>query len=418
MANKKLADWIKSEEAQGYSEQQLRNYLLKQKYNKKDIEDAILLSKEHKKFNFKEFIKPTPSKLFFPVLFLILILVSFFINSSFLPEAGEQYCQQIKLGEEIDALKVQIKDTSSINNIDPKEVVNLLETQETLNQNKIQKNSEFKNNLLPILTGNIYFYPTLIYKLNPFFPIPCELNSFEEEFTSFRCSYYINKEDFNCIKEEAEKEQEDNWGSMTSYFQNAPNYQRINLLDFIFNSLILIIIIYLIICGISLLFDYVKQKSKKTRLLSSLLLLIIPFFLYLIGLNYSLFYYPFAILFSILLFVKEKPKKIILYTSILLLIILLIGMLFLFKSNIIKGTIGGISSQEDQFSYKIANCEETWIMPMESKIDYRINEKYINEEWNVCAKPCSIICKDYCDKSSRREFSMLRGDNPSCICGC
>ena len=41
MVNKKLADWIKSEEAQGYTEQQLKNYLIKKKYNKKDIEDAV-----------------------------------------------------------------------------------------------------------------------------------------------------------------------------------------------------------------------------------------------------------------------------------------------------------------------------------------------------------------------------------------
>ena len=36
MVNKKLADWIKSEEAQGYTEQQLKNYLIKKKYNKKE----------------------------------------------------------------------------------------------------------------------------------------------------------------------------------------------------------------------------------------------------------------------------------------------------------------------------------------------------------------------------------------------
>ena len=423
MVNKKLADWIKSEEAQGYTEQQLKNYLIKKKYNKKDIEDAISLAKSHRTFNFKDFIKPTPLKLFFPILFLVLILVSFFINSSFLPETGEQYCQQIKSGQEMDVLKEQIKGTSSIHNIDPKEVVNLLEKQELLDKKKIQSSQEFRNQLLPVMMGNIYFYPSLIYKLNPFFPVPCEFILVSEEvkeFTSFRCSYYISQEDYQCLKDQAEKEQNDQWTSMATYFQNAPEYKQIHNLDLLFNSILLIIIIYLIICGISLLFDYSKQKSKKTKLLLSLLLLISPFFLYLIGLDYALFYYPFVILFSILLFVKEKPKKIILYISIFLLIVLLIGMLFLFSSNIMKGTIGGFSSQEDSFSYKIAFCEDTWVLPMESKISYRITEKYINEEWNVCSKPCSILCKDYCEseKPSRREFSMLRGDKPSCICGC
>ncbi|NOZ80113.1 MAG: hypothetical protein GXP63_00435, partial [DPANN group archaeon] len=39
--NKQLADWIKSEEAQGYSEKQLRDYLIKQGYNSKDVDKVL-----------------------------------------------------------------------------------------------------------------------------------------------------------------------------------------------------------------------------------------------------------------------------------------------------------------------------------------------------------------------------------------
>ncbi|MBW2984130.1 energy-coupling factor transporter transmembrane protein EcfT [Candidatus Woesearchaeota archaeon] len=59
MVNKQLADWIKSEEAQGYSEQQLRQYLTRQKYNEKDIEDAVKSVKgsERPGFYLKNYVK-------------------------------------------------------------------------------------------------------------------------------------------------------------------------------------------------------------------------------------------------------------------------------------------------------------------------------------------------------------------------
>lgn len=46
MVNKELIDWIKSEEAQGYSEQELRAALSKQGYSKKEIDDALKATKK------------------------------------------------------------------------------------------------------------------------------------------------------------------------------------------------------------------------------------------------------------------------------------------------------------------------------------------------------------------------------------
>ena len=104
MVNKQLADWIKSEEAQGYSEKQLRYYLLKQGYNSKDIDDAI------KSFGKKEtttpflakgIFRPTILKCFFPVLILILIFVSFIINSAHIPPLEEYFCDSLNKNEEL-----------------------------------------------------------------------------------------------------------------------------------------------------------------------------------------------------------------------------------------------------------------------------------------------------------------------------
>ncbi|NOZ80352.1 MAG: hypothetical protein GXP63_01650, partial [DPANN group archaeon] len=48
MPDKRLADWIKSEEAQGYDEAQLETYLLREGYTKKNIREAITLKDREK----------------------------------------------------------------------------------------------------------------------------------------------------------------------------------------------------------------------------------------------------------------------------------------------------------------------------------------------------------------------------------
>lgn len=74
MANKQLADWIKTEEAQGYNEEQLRVYLTKQGYKQKDIEEAVKSLNPKKSFNQLLMEKGT----LFGVLFY-LIMASFFV---------------------------------------------------------------------------------------------------------------------------------------------------------------------------------------------------------------------------------------------------------------------------------------------------------------------------------------------------
>ena len=47
MVDKKIIDWIKSEEAQGYSEEQLKQSLLNQGYAAADVDEAVNLSKKN-----------------------------------------------------------------------------------------------------------------------------------------------------------------------------------------------------------------------------------------------------------------------------------------------------------------------------------------------------------------------------------
>ena len=46
MVNQQLIDWIKSEEAQGYTPQQLYNSLIQQGYNPNEVNEAIKIASQ------------------------------------------------------------------------------------------------------------------------------------------------------------------------------------------------------------------------------------------------------------------------------------------------------------------------------------------------------------------------------------
>ena len=85
MSNKKkLADWINSEEAQGYSEEQLSKSLLKRGYKKEEINKALLYLKQ--KFHIK-------ALLHIP----IYLIITFFVSLLFLGWAFGEFVQSLIL---------------------------------------------------------------------------------------------------------------------------------------------------------------------------------------------------------------------------------------------------------------------------------------------------------------------------------
>jgi hypothetical protein len=73
MADKRIVEWIKSEEAQGYSEEQLKQSLLKQGYNQTDVNEAISSSRGNSNIGFNQFLSQKGT--LFTVLFYILIVI-------------------------------------------------------------------------------------------------------------------------------------------------------------------------------------------------------------------------------------------------------------------------------------------------------------------------------------------------------
>jgi hypothetical protein len=73
MADKRIVDWIKSEEAQGYSEEQLKQSLLQQGYKPADVNEAISSSRGNLNLGFNDFLSQKGT--LFMVLFYILLVV-------------------------------------------------------------------------------------------------------------------------------------------------------------------------------------------------------------------------------------------------------------------------------------------------------------------------------------------------------
>ena len=94
MVNKQLADWIKSEEAQGYSEQQLREYLTRQKYSEKDVEDAVKSVKGSDRPGF--YLKNNVKLVSFPV--ILAFLASFMFLAFSIDKVNEGALVLVMLG--------------------------------------------------------------------------------------------------------------------------------------------------------------------------------------------------------------------------------------------------------------------------------------------------------------------------------
>ena len=75
MVYQKLVEWIKSEEAQGFSEEQLRQSLLKSGYKPEDVNEAILSSQDSSHLSFNQLLLQK-GKLFTALFYALLIIFS------------------------------------------------------------------------------------------------------------------------------------------------------------------------------------------------------------------------------------------------------------------------------------------------------------------------------------------------------
>lgn len=381
MAKKGLDNWIKSNKAKGYSKEQLRDYLLKQGYNKKDVEKAI--NKKRFSINFKNILKPTPLKLFFPVLVFILLIVSITFNFFYINKSIKTYDEINEQSIEITEILNKTIDLKQNVYANPEETLAALQELDDRHEQLIDefnKNKYIfsKKQFKPWVLGNLYFIMIYSNKINPMIPIlPCEFSNLYLPQRRFRdarpCIFYTNGKALSIA---------------------------------ILNSILLVILTYALVCFIYLLFDILNKRHVILKLIFALLLLALPILLN--ADDSVLILYPFMILFSILIFSKkESTRKLSLQIIFSLLIISMIIGLVIANYTIDKDIDLKPKLIFEKQAYKIVNCNNT---------------EFINGS-KVCFNPsCSDICSDYISKNSKcltREILIeFKGNNPYCICGC
>ena len=110
-------------------------------------------------------------------------------------------------------------------------------------------------------------------------------------------------------------------------------------------------------------------------------------------------------------------------------IVLLISGIFIFNfitEQFVEDLNSPITSTitKTEIEYKIFECENTKILSEDEKKQVYNSflwseNKYLEEEWKVCNTSCSDTCENYCSNNQNDlKIITLRGDTPSCICGC
>lgn len=412
MVNKQLIDWIIEQEKKGFSQDQIKNYLNKQGYEINEIDNCINYINSNKNQSIKKILEPNIFKLIIPIIFFIILMSSFFVNSYHGPNVGSNMCDSLIESEEIRKFEEEIKENIVGNNININDLIKSLEELDSIKNNLHFKKNYYELNEKYIVMGNIYLLYSRIYKLNPFFPIPCELiMSGYFTYSSLNnknCRYFFTEENFNCI----------NNHSIYNHFSNvSKTYKKNNFFNYLIHTLIIVFIIYLIVCLINLFSYYLRSQNKRKIIIISLILFLI-YFLF-INQNFILFLI-FILFLGIYSSIKNpKKRKKFIYNITFILIFILISGLFIINFYFEKREKvyeHQMKLFKNEFEYSFLNCKTTTIIS-DTQIQ-KLNLNIENKDYLICENPnCSNICQNFCNETHTNIYYII-GDNPGCICGC
>lgn len=434
MARKDLADWIKTTESRGYSEADTKVFLMKKGYSKKDIDEAVeslkpkkeagtkkgaSSKKEDKQNLFWEIFKPSVSKIALILILLAILLFSTYSNLTYLPETGDYFCHESESNEKTSSMSDSLFLSISKNNADPDDIINQLNLFEqkvgTIVNERKESRSSYSSNLYKLFLGNLYFVPSGIYLIDPFFPMPCEYyleNIYRVK--PFSCKYYISKDNFDCfLKDE-------------SYYinSNAPMvpYQQVSLISIAFNTFLMLVISYILLSLLAFSNKRLLNLKWWKKLIISFAVITILYLMAIFISEAFIFLMIVSFFYIIFLFIKnQSARKIISFALIFLLIFAMVAGIMLLKYFIITGVEIRDESYSvilDEKEFVSVSCNNTKLLTLDEIKSFGISyEAYLNEEWKVCWDPgCSDICQSHCPTHAATFY--LRGDNPSCICGC
>lgn len=146
----------------------------------------------------KEFLKPSIPKLVVPFLIALLIIYSTLGYMADIPVFIEEICH---IGEEFknySSKSTELREYMGAYSVDPYKITEVYEKEELL---KLEREKYFvKTAILHVrfLSRNLFLLDYHVYKLNPYYPVPCELyyiiNYYDlVEEPSPHCRFYIDE---------------------------------------------------------------------------------------------------------------------------------------------------------------------------------------------------------------------------------
>ena len=162
--------------------------------------------------SWKEFFRLTKVKLILLVLFLLFLIILFIYSKNIIHNDLETLaCETINFNEEVNEARAQ-NDTQKIDSL--------------IEEFQNRRYSLIDDKKLSLTFGS----NIVIYKINPLYPIPCEVVE-----TKF-CSHYMSLEGYNCIKELSKS------SSLSGLFDSGyKEYSPISYISLSFNIIIFII---------------------------------------------------------------------------------------------------------------------------------------------------------------------------------
>lgn len=282
MPDRGLVEHIKKNIKGGRDIKLTRDRLLKMGFPYKDVHEAFDIAfgemgreaKEVKKefkaeqISLMKIITPTKAKFILPIIVLMMLLLQFIGNVSYLPDMGEKMCSSSKL---TNSLETALEQNSP----------NVAELQNEVWGQQVLLTDDFKM----LLLFNFPFMASRAYRFNPLFPAPCEFSSFV--YTP-RCVYYSSYEDYQCIKTFEEKNKEK---SISKLFGGIlPDYERVTGIVLFINSLILLSEYYIMNCFLVYFYSRAKKHMSEKKKESIQLSLIIAIILLLVSAVISYLY--------------------------------------------------------------------------------------------------------------------------------
>jgi hypothetical protein len=365
-------------------------------------------------------------------LLFLAIVYSHILNIQILPSFGKTQCDFTKLTNERISLWNEISNKSYTYNTTLEEIQILAEKHNALLNDFNSKAKKHQRVFISYIPSAIVQVGEV--KLFSDFPVACEIFFYIQNIKAPpSCRYYLSEEDYRCIKEDYEKKKASNktMGGFLNYSFEFPLYRRQSFFFFLFFLTTRVALFYVLLSFVAYFNKHLSQKSLKTKLFITTFFALGGFFMVMAYKNIfgiddifdmfiSVFSHPelafftaFLIFYIMLVYVDgDKPRTIASWVFLAILIVAVLG-LILIPQKVISMGIDAEPYKQSEFSR--VSCDSFRIFNETDKQKLGITD---SNEWKECNNPdCNKLCDNNCN-SSRIWTIVIRGDNPSCICGC